>query len=178
MKFEILDAVFISVYAILYSMMEIEIEGTDGGWAKNLKTVPSGIGRFTCYHLIMNIIVILTIFYALIPRCNIWTVVFFTAAWFAIEDTFWFILNPGFTLTRYKQSEIWWHAHQPWPCGIPMHNWVAFATMLVSGLLARNWRLLVSFGVMAGLCGITIAAAPLYHALHKRMRRRCNNDDE
>ena len=60
----IYHSLFIAIYAILYSTLEIETEGKDGGWAKNLPTAPSGIGPLTYYHAIMNIIVILTVSYS------------------------------------------------------------------------------------------------------------------
>ena len=49
-------SVFIFIFSVLYSILEIEIEGKDGGWAKNIPTVPSGLGILTNYHFIMNII--------------------------------------------------------------------------------------------------------------------------
>ncbi len=78
--------IFIAIYAILYSILEIEIEG-NAGWAKNLPTVASGIGPLTMYHLLMNIIVILTISYSLYSKTySNWIVLYFIIAWFLIED--------------------------------------------------------------------------------------------
>lgn len=171
MRHEILDAVWIATYALMYSMLEIEIEGAEGGWAKNLKTVPSGIGRFTVYHVLMNLIVILTIVYPILQRSGICATVFFITAWFLLEDVGWFILNPAFTIKRYTRKDIWWHAHQPWPCGVPLHNWIGLAVMATAGALSRNWRLGVSFGVMAGILALCVAISPFYRAAYLRARR-------
>ena len=165
---DVSHSLFIAVYAILWSCMEIEMEGADGGWAANMPTVPSGIGRFTVYHVIMNAVVVLTVAYAL-RDSGICSVVFYVAAWFLIEDFCWFVLNPAYTLSRYTRESVWWHAHQPWPLGIPAHNWVGIVVMFVAGMLGG-----ASVGgasVLAVAVAGVVLLAPCYHAWYKKKRR-------
>ena len=57
----IIHTIFIVIFAVLYSILEIEIEGKSG-WAENLPTQYSGIGRLTYYHVIMivnNIVIVI-----------------------------------------------------------------------------------------------------------------------
>ena len=49
------ESLFICIFALLYALLEIEIEGQDG-WAKNLPT-PQIFLHFTQYHVIMNLII-------------------------------------------------------------------------------------------------------------------------
>ena len=52
------EALFIFSYSTLYSLLEIELEAKEG-WCKNLPT-PVVLGKFTLYHVLMNIIVIIS----------------------------------------------------------------------------------------------------------------------
>jgi len=74
----IATALYITIYAILFSLLEIEAEGKHG-WAKKLPTVPA-LFTMTTYHVIMNIMVIFTLIYSLYPN-NIFTIIFFIVAW-------------------------------------------------------------------------------------------------
>ena len=166
-------SIFIAVFAILYSALEIEIEGEDGGWAKNLPTVPSHLGELTVYHVIMNIIIILVVVYStmMISKMNIWITAYFVIAWFLIEDFIWFVLNPFFTLKKYTKKDIWWHGRQPWFLGIPMHNWFGLAGMLILGFINKNWKLIYSLFAMGGVVALTILGAPIYHEWYKSIRK-------
>ena len=53
----LLKGLYIMIYAILFSLLQIEMEGKYG-WAENMPT-PKFFYSFTLYHTIMNIIVIL-----------------------------------------------------------------------------------------------------------------------
>ena len=78
----VIHSLYITIFAILFSMLEIEIEGETGGWAKNIPTSPSGIGKFTNYHIIMNIMIILVVFYStFIITNNIYIVIYFIIIW-------------------------------------------------------------------------------------------------
>ena len=106
------DALYISLYAVLYSLLEIEIEGS-GGWAKNLPTVPV-IGRFTGYHVLMNVSVIGTIAYTIWPHRGFWHTLFYVTAFFLIEDFMWFVYNPSYGLQKYTKQHVTWHG-SCWP---------------------------------------------------------------
>ena len=166
-------SLFITVYAVLYSILEIEIEGKDGGWAKFLPTVPSGLGELTVYHVIMNLIVILTVVYSTYSVSkNPFLIVFFVVAWFLLEDFFWFVLNPYFTLKKYTKKDIWWHGRQPWLLGSPMHNWVGIISLILLACLSGKKNIYQSFLVMLIIGGATILGAPLYHSWYKETHEK------
>ena len=148
---------FVNTYAVLWSAMEVEIEGVDGGWAKNLPTELCLGTNFTWYHVIMNSIVGLSLSYSLRDR-KLSEVVFYTANWFLVEDFMWFMLNKGFGWNNYTQEAIWWHESQPWYLGIPLHNYIGLGVMGVSSYVANNKDLVKS----ALFSGATILGGILY----------------
>ena len=164
----IFDAIFIAIYAILYSALEIEIEA-GAGWAKNLPTVPVFGTRFTGYHVLMNITVIMSLCYALMPSKGLFYILYFIIAWFLIEDFCWFVLNPSFGLTKYKKENISWHGDN-WPGGIPIHNYIGVALMIASAYMSGNNSLIISGAIMATFVAITIAITPHYHTIYKEVR--------
>ena len=98
------NGVFVFFVALLYSLMEIEMEGKDG-WCKNLPTAKNVIASFTWYHILMMIIVIL-IFYQTFRGLDVWMVVFYITAFFLIEDFLWFVFNPFYGIKKYKKENI------------------------------------------------------------------------
>ena len=117
-----IHGIFIFLFAALYSILEIEIEGKNG-WAKNLPTTKSGLFNLTIYHLIMNVIICLVVGYSTWIISKDFTIVlFYIIAWFLIEDFLWFVLNPYFTIKKYNEKSIDWHKN--WLMGIPLHNWI------------------------------------------------------
>jgi len=145
-------------------MLEIEIEGETGGWAKNIPTSPSGIGKFTNYHIIMNIMIILVVFYStFIITNNIYIVIYFIIIWFVIEDFCWFVLNPYFTLDKYTKKDIWWHSNQHWIYNIPFHNIIAFALIISIIVINYDIQLLYCLIFMIMFVYITILLSPFYH---------------
>ncbi len=145
-------SLWISLYAVLWSYMEVEIEGKDGGWAKNLPSKKFFNTKFTWYHIIMNTIVIMTIIYSLFGR-NSWEILFYIVGWFMIEDFVWFMINPGFGWSKYTKKDIWWHSEQPWVFGIPLHNYICVFLLCGSGYLSGNKELVKSGLVFASIIG-------------------------
>lgn len=141
-------SLWISLYAVLWALMEVEIEGADGGWAKNLPTKKFFGTKFTWYHIIMNTIVILTIAYALYARSWI-EIVFYTVAWFMIEDFIWFMSNKAFGWSKYNKEDIWWHSDQPWVCGIPLHNYICVFMLALLAYMSGDPNLVKS-GILFG----------------------------
>ncbi|MHA1972431.1 MAG: hypothetical protein ACTSW1_05550 [Candidatus Hodarchaeales archaeon] len=148
---------FVNTYAILWSAMEVEIEGVDGGWAKNLPTDLCLGSNFTWYHVIMNGIVALSLSYSLRDR-KLSEIVFYTSNWFLVEDFMWFMLNKGFGWENYTQEAIWWHGRFPWYLGMPLHNYVGAGVMWVATELSNNHNLIKS----ALFSGATILGGILY----------------
>ena len=138
----IIHSLFITIFAILFSMLEIEVEGKTGGWAKNIPTAPSGIGKFTNYHIIMNIMIILVVSYSTLTIVNnVYVVIYFIIAWFVIEDFCWFVLNPYFTIDKYSKKDIWWHSNQPWIYNVPFHNITSLILNYLHEVMAKKVKM-------------------------------------
>ena len=160
----IIHSLFITIFAILFSLLEIEVEGKTGGWAKNIPTAPSGIGKFTNYHIIMNIMIILVVSYSTLTIVNnVYVVIYFIIAWFVIEDFCWFVLNPYFTIDKYSKKDIWWHSNQPWIYNVPFHNITSLILIIFIIVAKRDIQLLYSLLFMILLVYITILLSPFYH---------------
>ena len=56
---KVLNSIFVFVFSLIYSLMEIEIEGKNG-WCKELPTAKNVCKDFTLYHLLMNVLIIIT----------------------------------------------------------------------------------------------------------------------
>ena len=164
------DAIFVFSYATLYSLLEIELEAKEG-WCKNLPT-PVVLGNFTLYHVLMNIIVIITILKVYVKDItsiqDLALGIYYIAAWFLIEDFMWFVLNPHFTLAKYKKEEIWWHARRPWYFGIPEHNYVGILVMCVCYYLSdKKSEIDVNIIYILIFILLTIMFAKYYHEYYK-----------
>ncbi len=153
-------ALYITIYAILFSLLEIEAEGKHG-WAKKLPTPPA-LFTLTTYHVIMNIMVIFTLVYSLYPN-NIYTMIFYIVAWFLIEDTMWFMLNPHYTIHEYKRENIWWLNSQNWYMGMPLQNYIGLGIMMIAAFLNKSKDLFYGGLTMAIAIGIILYLAPYYH---------------
>jgi len=80
---------------MLWSWMEVEMEGKRG-WMYDSQTQCSGILAFTKYHIIMNVIAPLTVFFILRSKSKpVHYLVFFynLLLWFVVEDVGWFVIN-------------------------------------------------------------------------------------
>ena len=89
-------------HAFLWSLMEVETEGKRG-WMYDSQTQCSGILAFTWYHIVMNLIAVLTVTFILRPslvdkskeeqtRILVeW--LYNILLWFVVEDVGWFMVN-------------------------------------------------------------------------------------
>jgi len=125
----LMNSNYVIAYATLWAAMEVEIEGPEGGWAKNLPTSKFYNTHFTWYHIIMNTIVLLTLFRSFYKNTFI-SKIFYTTSWFLVEDYLWFMINPGFGIKKYTQKDIWWHGKQLWLFGQPFHNYLSLSIMI------------------------------------------------
>jgi hypothetical protein len=88
-----MDTLYVIIHALLWSFMEVEMEGKRG-WMYDSQTACSGILAFTNYHVIMNVIASLTVFFILRKKRIHYLVFFYNLLlWFVVEDVGWFVIN-------------------------------------------------------------------------------------
>lgn len=90
------------VHALMWSLMEVETEGKRG-WMYDSQTQCSGILAFTWYHIVMNLIAMMTVTFIVRPNLVdktpeeirqqfvVW--LYNLLLWFVVEDVGWFVIN-------------------------------------------------------------------------------------
>ena len=190
---------FLFGYALLFALVEIEIEGPHG-WAERLPTwfrVTTPAARL--YGLFMRGKP-LTGYHAVMFVLPLWS---FHLGFFARRllelggrggdagrlpglgrdlGSALVLLNPRFGWARFRKGEVWWHG-RTWIGRFPIDYWGALALSIAvaasahlgsyeHGVLARHAVLLAGFAALTLACGL---AAPALHALvpaHAPARRR------
>ena len=178
------DGAFVFGVALLFALIEIEIEGAHG-WAKNLPTVRGVCGTsMTLYHLYMLAFLLVVVggFVWFRAPCDsdssaqeeprwrralrggVRAAAFFVAVLLA-EDFLWFVLNPAFGLAKYTAEHVPWHTF--WG-GMPASNYTGAAALVVLGavgaLALGDAHLPGALGTVAGLTGAAALAGPAYRA--------------
>ena len=97
-----MSTLHVITHALLWSFMEVEMEGKRG-WMYDSQTQCSGILAFTWYHIIMNLIAMMTVTFIIRPNIRdktpeeirrIFVVWFYNLLiWFVVEDVAWFAIN-------------------------------------------------------------------------------------
>ena len=123
---------FIQVYffillGTLWATLEVQIEGKFG-WAAKLPTTTFLETKFTWYHVIMNLMVILIVFETVEWS---WRLPFWVSGLFLIEDYMWFMVNPDFGIIRYDSEHVRWHTWGILGLGtfMPQGNWLSIFIM-------------------------------------------------
>ena len=105
-----MNTLLVIVHALLWSAMEVQMEGKRG-WMVDSQTQCSGILAFTNYHIIMNMIAPLTVYFILRKNnfhASHYKIVFLynLLVWFVVEDVGWFIINKMVYQTAPWQTRI------------------------------------------------------------------------
>lgn len=97
-----MSTLHVIAHAMLWSLMEVEMEGKRG-WMYDSQTQCSGFLAFTWYHIVMNLIAMLTVTFILRPnlvdktpeqiRQTIIVFAYNLLLWFVVEDVGWFVVN-------------------------------------------------------------------------------------
>lgn len=110
---------FVIIVAILLSKVEIEIENKDG-YAKNLPVTWRASNKWvklfftgTSYHLYMGLFLLALVHLPFVVGLE-WTlsrealVLSFLAFITVAEDFLWFVLNPAYSIRKFKRTDIPW----------------------------------------------------------------------
>ena len=140
------------VHALLWSLMEVETEGKRG-WMYDSQTQCSGILAFTWYHIIMNLIAMMTVTFIIRPNIvdktpdeirQTFIVWFYNLlVWFIVEDVGWFVVNR----MTYRTA--------PWQTTL---------ASVLSTALPSTRSLHVHQSISKGICVGLVTSA--YHTLH------------
>ena len=180
--------------------IEIEIEG-GVGWAERLPTwllkrgkdgrvnrVDMGHRPLTRYHVYAFTIPMLVLHlpYAMGVEWSLAGELRTVATYFVIAvvwDYLWFVLNPAYTVRRFRRGNVWWF-EVPWLWRFPRDYYLSIAlSIALAGLAAVAdgdaeplWRHLWMLAGLALLVGLTVLLAPLYHRWYRHMRRAGADD--
>jgi hypothetical protein len=185
---------FLFGYALLFALVEIEIEG-EHGWAERLPTwfrVTPWYARLygrlmngkplTGYHAVMFVLPIWSFhigFAGGVPWS--WAAEATTMSayliWAAVWDLLWFLFHPRYGWRRFVPNTIWWHRR--WIGRFPadylgaLFGSTAFAAsaVLTAGDLGVLWNHLKLLAGFVGLTVLATAAAPAYVRHYAHMRR-------
>ena len=186
---------FLFGFALLFALVEIEIEGADG-WAINLPTwyrrrpaYARLFGLFmsgkplTGYHAIMFFIP-LCAFHMGVAFGQVWSlsvearIISAYFLWNVTWDFLWFLLNPAYGWRHFRKGDIWWHSRR-WIGRMPIDYFNAIvASFLIAALpliLHRKlWLFREHAAFAAGMAALTLVCAlvaPLYMRWYHYMRR-------
>lgn len=193
------QALFWFVLCLMFSFLEIEIEGKHG-WAKKLPTWRSRRGIVACvfsrvmqgkpltgYHKFLFIIFLMIFCIPLVyaPEFRTWSGMFtipsMFLSWAIMEDFLWFVFNPHYTIAHFRQDRVEWHKDDYWvgglvPLGYFMAVSISVSFAASAGLCEESYRPLVAHFTTLFYWAIFIIIAsvlsPLYHERYWKKRRR------
>jgi len=174
-------ASYIAFAAFVFAMIEIEIEGKHG-WCENLPTPHIGSSKhsLTVYHVLAFCFILTMTFSVFAARPALWSaqegafVFSILLMFFALEDVYWFILNPHYGIT--KINTAWWHV----TCNNVPVIYIALPTL--AAVIAGFAGYLSQFGSsLLAMGGVTLGVAvisPLYHFIYNRIHSAEDEVDE
>jgi hypothetical protein len=199
-ELEVGRTLLLFLWAFGLAAIEIEIEG-GFGWAERLPTWYFKRGRLgrvyglvmgqrplTGYHVYAFTIPLLVLHLPCAWGVD-WTLageLRTVATYFALAvvwDYLWFVLNPAYTLRRFRRGKVWWF-EGPWIWRFPLDYYLGIAVSIaLAGLAAladgdaeplrRHLWMLAGLAVLVAL---VVLAAPLYHRWYRHMRRAGADD--
>ena len=101
---------------------------------------------------------------------------FYLLAWFLLEDFLWFVLNPYYTLQKYKSEYIPWHTK--WIMGIPVHNIIGVLGLIALAFVNHSWSLWIAILIFAVLLIFTWILSPNYHTLYWQLHEKSDSSSK
>jgi hypothetical protein len=199
-ELEIGRTVLLFLWAFGLAGIEIEIEG-GVGWAERLPTwylkrgltgriygIVMGQRPLTGYHVYAFTIPMLVLHLPYVMGVD-WSVAaelrtiatYFVLA--VIWDYLWFVLNPAYTVRRFRRGNVWWF-EVPWiwrfPLDYPLGVGFSIVLVAIGCLVDGSWELmrrhLWFVAGLAILVAAVVVLAPLYHRWYRHMRRAGADD--
>jgi hypothetical protein len=199
-ELEIGRTLLLFLWAFGLAGIEIEIEG-GVGWAERLPTwylkrgltgriygIVMGQRPLTGYHVYAFTIPMLVLHLPYVMGVD-WSVAaelrtiatYFVLA--VIWDYLWFVLNPAYTVRRFRRGNVWWF-EVPWiwrfPLDYPLGVGFSIVLVAIGCLVDGSWELmrrhLWFVAGLAILVAAVVVLAPLYHRWYRHMRRAGADD--
>jgi hypothetical protein len=188
------------LWAFGLGCIEIEIEGGHG-WAERLPTwylmrgrtgrvyrLAMGQRPLTGYHVFAFTIplVIVHLPFAFGLDWSLSAELSQLAIYFALAviwDYIWFVMNPAYTVRRFRRGNVWWF-QVPWIWRFPLDYYMGMGLSValagVAAVDAGSWapvrgQLWLIVGLIV-LTALAVLASPLYHRWYRHMRRAGADD--
>ena len=184
--------IYTLIFGIFLALLEIEIEWKNG-WAQNLptwrkvntKAPMSFLRNLTGYHstlmlmiLCLHHVVFIGFYWYFWPSDEFFILAFYFFL-LIFWDFLWFVLNPHFTLKKFKKEHIIWYTDSKWIFGFPIDYWYGIIGSIILALFGwlvqENALIFVDYiltGILGTLIwGVTIVVSPLYHRWYHFMRK-------
>ena len=167
-------SIFIFFTALLFALIEIEIEGKNG-WAQKLPTPNLGKNKdsLTLYHLYMGIFIffMFTLVFVGNPnKLNLKNASFLISVvliWFLIEDFMWFTMNPYYTKDNLLKAS--WH--DSIGC-IPKMYIFLFIPSVVIAYFSNNFNSYLNLIIIVSILSlIAVMLSKYYHKFYKYMHQ-------
>ena len=197
---ELARTLLLFVYAFGLAGVEVEIEG-GFGWAERMPTWYMKRGRLgrvyglamghrplTGYHVYAFVIPLVVLHlpfvygvdFTLAGELRVFSTYFALAV---VWDYLWFVLNPAYTVRRFKRGNVWWF-ETPWIWRFPLDYYIGVGVSILLASLAAwsagSGRVLREhLWLLAGqavLIAVAVVIAPLYHRYYRHMRRADADD--
>lgn len=150
LKAALLFLAWVSLLAIFFAQVEIQIEGA-AGWGKSLPTwrieqhwlldLFWGGRAMTGYHAwVFPFIALIFHFPFFLQSCWSWAlqarVLAAIIVFWIVEDAMWFVMNPAYGWAGLNSQNAEWHKH--WLAGLPVEYW--WGSVLALILLVYSYR--------------------------------------
>lgn len=122
----VLFSIAVLVTATIFSLLELQIEGPEGGWAARLPTwrIRNRITNLLCggrpltgYHFYVHLLIFSLCHLPFFMGFTGWSwayelrILGFIMLFYIVEDFLWFVFNPAFGIRKFRRELIWWHQH-------------------------------------------------------------------
>jgi hypothetical protein len=199
-EFDVARIVLVWLWAFGLGCIEIEIEGGHGwaerlptwyfkrGWFGRLFGLVMGHRPLTGYHVFVFTIplVIVHLPFGFGLDWSVGAELAQLAIYFAIAviwDYIWFVMNPAYTVRRFRRENVWWF-QVPWIWRFPLDYYIGIGVSIAFAALAAlaegdGAPLRAHLWLVAGMIVLTalaVVAAPLYHRWYRYMRRAGADD--
>lgn len=169
----ILESSVILLHAFLYGLMEIEMEGS-AGWMYHSPTQCTSFLRFTHYHMYMNALILMTVFFILRPiltrdfMSNLSAWLYHVVIYFIVEDETWFLFN------GIEYGTAPWQTHTVWVSMVAV--WLSFIWFVIEWRVEMiTFAMLMVVNILVSIYALGTFNTPYNINIHANVTSRNNH---